>query len=804
MVQLNNQLPKIKFLVKLFLGYPLTILSFYFIFKIIFNNKNAITTHFQQVNIPILFLGIIFFLIYFLLRGIGWNKILKNLGYEVENPIDSIYRYSYAEIKRYIPGNILAFIARSKSFSEKKIPIKVSLTGIILESFLIIIASATLSIFSLPIILNILEKSTNRTYIFIFFAIIIAFFGALFVLIKKIKLNNIKLWSWIDTYFLYVICWGSFGLASFLTASAFVYLDITKFTQLISLFISSWLIGYISIVTPMGLGVREAAITVGLSQFMPIPLASSISILTRIVLIISEITFLGLVSSIKSTKAYTMLKKHSISNQFIALLFFSISYIGYFTYVSFEKHINFFTGRFDLGNMDQTVWNTINGKIFMLTNPDNTNTISRLGVHADFILILLSPLYIIWQDPRMLLLIQSVVLGLGAVFVYLIGVKILQNKNISLAIALSYLLNPFLQKQNLYDFHAVTLATTFLLATFYFLIKRKYILFVIFLVLSALTKENVYLVTALIGIYMIFSKKLNLESKKEKIMHLITTKRTKVGLAITFFSLLIFFLLVTKFIPDARGGSDHFALSYYSDFGDSPSQIIKNIIFKPQKTIPLFFTQANLKYFKELLLPVGFLSILSPFYLIFALPDLLINLLSNNQNLKSMNYHYAAVILPFIYISAIYGIKRILSLKIKVFNHKIITYYLIFISLFTAWNYGPLPGSKNPALEIYTKKVKERNDIEAFLKKIPSNLSVAATNNIGAHISHRNEIYTIPLDLDKADLDVFLLNDEFAQPSLKEQKKLVSKMSKDNKYVKIYAEGDFVVFIKKELADTIK
>ena len=105
----------------------------------------------------------------------------------------------------------------------------------------------------------------------------------------------------------------------------------------------------------------------------------------------------------------------------LILAILAISYFSYFTIASFLKYDNYYTGRFDLGNMAQTVWNTIHGNVFLLTDPNGTEEISRLAFHADFILILLSTFYLIWEDPRMLLLIQTLILSFGGVFVYLIA-----------------------------------------------------------------------------------------------------------------------------------------------------------------------------------------------------------------------------------------------------------------------------------------------------------------------------------------------------------------------------------------------
>jgi uncharacterized membrane protein len=179
-------------------------------------------------------------------------------------------------------------------------------------------------------------------------------------------------------------------------------------------------------------------------------------------------------------------------------------YIAYFTIASFLRYDNFYTGRYDLGNMDQTVWNTLHGRIFQGSG-DGT-TVSRLSFHADFMLILISPFYLLWSNPKTLLLIQTVILALGSIFVFLIAKEIIKNKRLALIFGFLFLMNPLMQLTNLYDFHPVTLATAFLLASFYFFIKRKYFLLVVFLTLSAITKEQVWIIASIFGFPYYFKK----------------------------------------------------------------------------------------------------------------------------------------------------------------------------------------------------------------------------------------------------------------------------------------------------------
>lgn len=532
----------------------------------------------------------------------------------------------------------------------------------------------------------------------------------------------------------------------------------------------------------MGLGVREAVMIAGLAKFTALSTAGIVAIFTRIVLIISELIFLLLTVTWKQikNKYFSRIEHFVYSNQYkTALIFFVIFYMLYFTATSFLRYRNYYTGRFDLGNMDQTVWNTLHGRVFELTNPNGTDITSRLSFHADFIVILLAPLYLLWQDPRMLLLLQTIVIAFGAFFVFNLCDKIVKDKNISFILSIGYLLYPALNYENLYDFHPIALATTFLLAAFYFLFEKKYTRFIIFAILSALTKEEIWLILGLFGLYITFVQ-----------------KRKVLGGIFFAMSIFIFYYLVWIAIPSVRG-SQHFALSYYSDFGQSPGEIIKNIIFEPQKTIGIILQRDRLIYLLEIFSPLGFIPLLSPFFL-FSITDLLINLISSNASLHQIYYQYTSAITPFIFISGIFGIASLKRHFPKIPNYC----YGIFLTaaiIYSSYLIGSMPWSKSANIEMFTKPVVNRKIVDNFIFDIPKKFSIAATNNLGSHLSHRQKIFTIPIGIDKADIIMFLLNDQYAKPSLEAQKVMAQKMKKDKNYIEVFKEDNFIVFEKRNL-----
>ncbi len=768
MIQEKKVQERIKRFLKFFLGFPLTIVSLFFILRFVYSGKDEILSQITNFNILPFSLGILFLIIFFFLGSYTWKYLLANEGYDV-GIRESTYNLATADIRRYIPGKILSYVSRVYNFKQLNVPEKVVVKLILYEIILFIIAS---SLISIPASLYFFPKLASPI---LGGAVVLMTLAAVFFKKIKTNLNLLEIPFWLN-----IVSWVFYGLGNYLVATSFVYIDPSKILHISSFFVASWLAGYIVLIVPMGLGIREGVTTLGLSSLMPVAPAASIALITRITLVLSELLFLVL-----SFIFYKLVMiKHKVKNHILILWVSIVSYISYFTYYSFEKHANFFTGRFDLGNMDQTVWNTLNGRIFQMTNPDGMETISRLAFHADFILVLLAPFYLIWEDPRMLLLIQAVVLGIGSYFVYLIAHRVIKSTTIATIMGISYLLNPFVQKQNLFDFHAIVLSTTFLLAAFYFMLGKRYKLFLLSLALAMLTKENIFLIASVFGLYLTFKTK------------------DKRWLILTIGGIASFYFLIDKLIPLARG-SQHFATEYFQEFGNSPVEILINLASNPFKTLSSLFAASNLPYIYKLFIPVGFLSFLSPLALLFAFSDLAINLLSKNENLRTLTFHYGATIIPFVYISAIFAIEKVLRLKLKLVSQKSISYFLIIFAIYGTYQYGVLPGAKNPSLEIYDNYLPQRQDIKKFLENIPQNLSVASTNNLGAHLSHREKIYTIPIGVEGADVVLFLLNDKYASPSLSEQMELARNLQNNTAYIELYKTGDFIAFAKRSAARRI-
>ncbi|PIV09515.1 hypothetical protein COS31_03850 [Candidatus Roizmanbacteria bacterium CG02_land_8_20_14_3_00_36_15] len=346
-----------------------------------------------------------------------------------------------------------------------------------------------------------------------------------------------------------------------------------------------------------------------------------------------------------------------------------VGYIILFSYLSIHRMLSLNSHYYDLGIMNQVVYNTSRGHFLEMTNQEFRQNMSRLAIHFDPILVLFTPFYWFYPNPAILLVGQTVILALGGLAIYLISEKLLKNKLMGLVFCLSFLFFFPVQRATLFDFHGVLLATSFFLWAYYFLLKKKDKLVILFILLSLLTKEHVGMIVFLFGIYIV-----------------LFYKNRRLGLIIGLSGLVFFITSFFIIIPYFRQHS-HFALQYFDDFGDTPTKVIINIIKKPGLVINYLTRTDTKNYLYRLIYPYFPFFFFSPLVFLISLPELAINILSSNPNMRSIYFHYNSLIVPFLVLSAVNGAARIKKYRWSI----VILALFIYMSYVSIRRYNPLP-----------------------------------------------------------------------------------------------------------------
>jgi uncharacterized membrane protein len=307
-------------------------------------------------------------------------------------------------------------------------------------------------------------------------------------------------------------------------------------------------------------------------------------------------------------------------------------------------HLSYHTYAFDLGNMDQAVWNTLHGHPFRFTNRgiDWYGPPTRLALHVEPILLLLAPLYLVHAGAETLLVAQTVALALGAVPLLALSLRRMPDAPLlGVGFAAAYLAAPEILGEALFDFHPVALATPLLLAAIWALDAGRYRWFLAAAVLAAAGKEDVALALVPLGAFIALRR-----------------GRPRLGWSVALGSVawtaLCFLVIIPHFNHGTSTGGNPFWYRY-TDLGDSPSIAIGRLVHDPLSLLPVVSSPAKRGYVALLLRTGGGLGILAPFWWLAALPELAINLLSTQPAQYSGFYQYNAVLLAVLSASAVYG-----------------------------------------------------------------------------------------------------------------------------------------------------
>lgn len=401
--------------------------------------------------------------------------------------------------------------------------------------------------------------------------------------------------------------------------------------------------------------------------------------------------------------------------------------------LSIQRHRAFFTARYDLGNMVQAVWSVAHGGLLESTSGAGEQ-FSRLGVHVDPILGLFAPLWWVWPSPVMLLVVQAAVVATAAIPAYLLAQRWIGRPGMSVTFAAVTLLLPATQWATLFDFHPVTLAIPFLLWAIWAAVTRHNVVLIITLVLACSTKEHVGLAVMFLGIWMVVS-----------------LGRRRAGWVTAACGLLWSVVAVGVVIPHyAPSGASAIGEERYGELGSTPAGLVRTLLTDPVLVIQTLATQDRLVYLVALLLPLLGLALLSPLLAAGALPELLLNLLSARPEQHSIEYHYSAVMVPFLVAAAIDGYARLARHRPQWTSATWSPVAVVGVAVIAGWHWGPLPfwshvpGGSVVRAEQFTLP-SDRQTLNDAVALIPSDAVVSAGNRIGGHLSERRRILTFPV-----------------------------------------------------------
>ena len=310
--------------------------------------------------------------------------------------------------------------------------------------------------------------------------------------------------------------------------------------------------------------------------------------------------------------------------------------LGYALYSVWEH--NHFLTDFDLAIFDQAVWNYSQFQTPTITTIDPP--VNMLGDHFSPLLILISPLYWIWSDPRMLLIAQGVLVAASIVPVFLYSRPRLGRVGAYL-LCVGYTVFWGVGAAIGFQFHELAFTPLLVALCILFADRRQWGAFFVSVGLLLMVKENMSVLVVFIGLW------------------LISGREFKFGAITVAAGAIAYFLILHVMIPAFSG--EEYTHWTYTDLGPDAGSALQTSLTRPDVPLGLLVDDSTKRLTLALLfLPFLGLTLCSRLAIL-CIPLVGQQLLSDFPQYWSTEFHHWLPIVPVLAMGAADGFRNLTS-----------------------------------------------------------------------------------------------------------------------------------------------
>lgn len=276
----------------------------YFFGKTLYSNWNKI----QEYNFSLNWLivpGLILLILPVLFSGYLWGKILEKLTKRKTDFKFSIQTHIYAWLLKYIPGKTGLVLGKIALGTKENYGKKEILISTVYENIFLVISSFLTSV---PFLVFLFPKNIDSNLsvflpvlftvpmlIFIYKPVFYFFANKALKLLKKDSLPKESFLSTLDLFkftLLYCIPRILNGIAMVLIVKSFMDIIPYMYVGIGATFIFSSVIGLLAFLTPGGIGVREAVMSLLLNSYFAPEISVMIALISRLIVTLGDIILL--------------------------------------------------------------------------------------------------------------------------------------------------------------------------------------------------------------------------------------------------------------------------------------------------------------------------------------------------------------------------------------------------------------------------------------------------------------------------------------------------------------------------------
>ena len=412
---------------------------------------------------------------------------------------------------------------------------------------------------------------------------------------------------------------------------------------------------------------------------------------------------------------------------------------AYWAVCSVLIHRSFHSNGWDLGLIDQVIWNSAHGRWFHYSFRD----ISFAGDHWEPFLLALVPLKWAHTGPEALLVVQAIVLAAAALPLYA-AMRAMAGRGAACAVTGAYVLGLGPARVVSFDFHIEAFAPLFAFVALWALATRRHMVCVAAVLLILTLKED----GALLALSLCWIAWLAFGQR----WWVVALAAVCIGYA---------FVATSLIIPHFRGGDLNPFVERYGYLGDSPLAVIRGCFAHPvvvwsQLTRRDAIEGALLVLAGAAFLPLMKPRLLPPLAVVTVLP-----LLSKEAPQGSLDLHYLLVPSMVALLIAAVAMRdrpwergRAAAMA-RAFARAAPVALVVVPLLLFAWR-SPLPPSFAAERDRFDVDAHARLSAE-FVRAVPPGAIVSAQSPFVAHLAERRKVYVFPRLLDAE----YVLLDEY-------------------------------------------
>jgi len=278
-------------------------LIFIFISLTLYSNRQVLSDYDWNINVTFLIYSILFALLRRLWGGVHWAYLISILGKVSFSAklFPNLKVYFIANLASYLPGSIWYIPWRVQINKKMGIALVNTSIGSVIETVMLLISGG---IVSLPLLLSVALPDQIIDFWLLLGVILgglvaihprsvrLAFRVVCGLLNRQLEEPEFTFSQMLVLMSIMLAMWFTAGASLFfLIKSVYQSLATATFLFVTTAFALAWVVGFLTPFAPSGLGVRDGLLTWLFSFYIPLPAATIVAVMSRLLFVLEDISW---------------------------------------------------------------------------------------------------------------------------------------------------------------------------------------------------------------------------------------------------------------------------------------------------------------------------------------------------------------------------------------------------------------------------------------------------------------------------------------------------------------------------------